>query len=253
MKEINLISFVFFIFIISFLPALSTAQKKEAAEKNWKISVNGGLLFHRDDKIMIADYMYVQGWSLNHLEYTVSHFMHKYHELGISVGKSDITSATNNQETFVNKHIKETNSTDLKLNIGLGLIYSYDFKPVYSSVIPINAMFKLKFIDKHIYLLVGADIFTSYKISTSLFFINIIPSIGYDLFKNKLSIYFGAGIGIRPVLLDNYFTLFGRFEYNINNFLSSGIELKHPMNFEDAFHGNSVNSANLFISYNLQF
>jgi hypothetical protein len=163
-------------------------------------------------------------------------------------------SINNNENTYYKK-IRDTVYSDLKLNIGFGVIYSDDGVPIYSSIIPVNSMFKLKFIEEHIYIIVGIDIFPSYKISTSVFFINIVPAIGYDLFENKVSLYFGAGTSFRPIIFSNYYTLLGRFEYSINKCFSSGIEIKHPffVGKEKFFQGKETNILNLFCSYKLNF
>lgn len=182
-------------------------------------------------------------------------------DLGLLKSKVETTSSIYSQNStfeFSNKldsniSLKISANSGLKLNIGMGVISSYENDQIYSSVIPVGCMFNLKFIDKHIFLSVGADFFTNYKISTSLFYINLIPSIGYNFFKNKVSVYLGAGIGLRPVLFEPYFTLYGRFEYNINEYFSGGLEVKHPFNYDASFKGNSVNLINLFGSYNLYF
>ncbi|MBI5403339.1 MAG: hypothetical protein HY959_08040 [Ignavibacteriae bacterium] len=93
-KTKKIVSLFFVIFTL--FSSISYTQKNIDNESRWKLSVNGGLIYHIDKNIWARDYfkdVYEKGqkWSINYLEYNISYLLNDFHEIGLSIGKSDFT------------------------------------------------------------------------------------------------------------------------------------------------------------------
>lgn len=115
-----------------------------------------------------------------------------------------------------------------RITSGIGFISLSNSNAPVRFLFSLYAYINMEFIAKCFYLGLGTDIFPEPKHAlTTRKTINLIPTIGINLFKNKISLFVGEGLCIYASLLTGSIFLF-RADYNLNDKISFGIEIKYP-------------------------
>ena len=153
-----------------------------------------------------------------------------------------------NQDTTKKKFANDLDNYESRFSTGIGILYVsgdlYPFNTLFSSSLHIN----LHPITKYLYFALGADIYIPSDPSLEVvhILINIMPSFRLNFFRNKFSIFFGAGICGTTLIIGSIISF--RAEYNVHEILSLGFEIKHP-NFGENYKNRSFLMNHFYLAF----
>jgi hypothetical protein len=153
---------------------------------------------------------------------------------------NDITSKKINNKLLIRdmkmkNYLSSNNDSDYyksRITSGIGFISLSNSNTPARFLFSLYAYINMEFIDKCFYLGLGTDIFPEPKYASIITkTINLIPTIGINLFKNKISVFCGGGLCFYASVITGSILVF-KADYNLNDKISFGIDIKYP-NFGD--------------------